>query len=191
MPSAEKSLLKVSIWRQEQWLRLYLNENKNLDLPKLLPEDMNPNLFVFEPYNLEDGDHYFIKNLRIAVGISDNPNEFLNEGKLVTNGIWFNVNSDRIKPESYGILKEIASVLKEIGNTKKMIVGHTDSDGDESKSLELSQNRTKSVKNALVTEFEIKTENLETSGKGETEPVVTNSDMLCKTQNRRVEFIKM
>jgi len=37
----------------------------------------------------------------------------------------------------------------------------------------------------------MKTENLETSSKGETEPVVPNSDMLSKAQNRRVEFIKM
>ncbi len=188
MPSAEKSLLKVSIWRQGQRLRLYLNENKILDLPKLLPEDMNPNLFVFEPYSLGDGDHYFIGNLRIAVGNPDTRNKLLNEGKLVTNGILFNVNSDRIKPESYGVLKEIAGILKESGNIKVMIVGHTDSDGDENKNMELSEKRAKSVKDALVTDFGVKAENLETSGKGETEPLVPNSDNLGKAQNRRVEF---
>lgn len=191
MPGPEKSLLKVSIWRQSQRLRLYLNENKILDLPKILPEDMNPNLIVFEPYRLEDGDHYFIGNLRIAIGSPDTRNKLLKEGKLVTNGILFNVNSDKIKPESYGILKEIAGIMKESGDIKVMIAGHTDSDGDETKNLELSQRRAESVKNALVTGFGIKSENMETSGKGESEPVASNSDNLGKAQNRRVEFIKM
>ena len=191
MPSAEKSQLKVSIWRQGQRLRLYLNENKILDLPKILPEDMKPNLFVFEPYSLEDGNNYFIGNLRIAVGSPDTRNKLLKEGKLVTNGILFAVNSDKIKPESYGILKEIAGIMKESGDIKVMIVGHTDSDGDETKNLELSQRRAQSVKNALVSDFGIDAESMETSGKGESEALVPNSDNLNKAQNRRVEFITM
>lgn len=191
MPSAEKSLLKVSIWRQGQRLRLYLNENKILDLPKILPEDMNPNLFVFEPHSLVDGDHYFIGNLRIAVGSPDTRNKLLNEGKLVTNGILFSVNSDIIKPESYGILKEIAGILKERGDIKVMIVGHTDSDGEADANLTLSEKRAASVKNYLVSNFAINVSNLQTSGKGEINPIADNTNATGKAQNRRVEFIKM
>jgi len=41
----------------------------------------------------------------------------LTEGKWVSHGILFDVNSDRIKGESYGSLKEIATVLTENGGT--------------------------------------------------------------------------
>ena len=190
MPGAEKRMLKVSIWRQGQRLRLYLNENKIIDLQKIIPEDMNPNLFVFEPYRLEDGDNYFIGNLRIAVGNPDTRNKFLEEGKVVTNGILFGVNSDKIKPESYGILKEIAGILKESGDITVTIVGHTDSDGDDAKNLELSKKRAESVMNALSKDFGINQVRMKTDGKGETEPLEPNTGAIMKANNRRVEFLK-
>ena len=191
MPTSAKNHLKVSIWRQKQRLRVYLNEDKIIDLPKILPADMKPNIFAFQTSSLGENDNYFISNLRIAVGDPDTRNKLLKEGKLVTNGILFDLNSDKIKPESYGILKEISSILKESGEIKVLIVGHTDRDGDETKNLELSQRRAQSVKNALVSDFGVKSEILETSGKGESEPVSSNSNNLNKALNRRVEFLKI
>tara|TARA_R110000868_G_scaffold216416_7_gene466586 strand:+ start:5192 stop:6598 length:1407 start_codon:yes stop_codon:yes gene_type:complete len=189
MPTTVKNLLHVSIWRQKERLRVYLNENKMLDLPKILPTEMNPNIFIWRTEGFEDDDHYFISNLRIAVGNPDTRSKLLTEGKLVTNGILFAVNSDDIKPESFGVLKEIATILKESGDIKVIIVGHTDSDGDENKNLELSKKRAQSVKQALTSEFNVKPENIETNGKGESKPIVPNSNNLNKAQNRRVEFI--
>jgi outer membrane protein OmpA-like peptidoglycan-associated protein len=190
MPTPEKQLIQVSIWRQGQRLRVYLNENKILDLPKILPPDMKPNLLVFEPYDLEEEDAYFLGNLRIAVGNPDTRNKLLTEGKLVTNGIYFNVNSDKIKPESYGVLKEIASILKD-SKAQVKIVGHTDSDGDEKANMELSKRRADAVKKALVDDFGLDAGTLQTEGKGETEPVEQNSSAINKAKNRRVEFIKV
>ena len=191
MPTAEKHLLKVSIWRQGQRLRVYLNENKILDLPKILPANMKPNLFVFEPYELDEEDHYFIGNLRIAVGNPDTRNKLLTDGKLVTNGILFSVNSATIKTESYGVLKEIAGILNESKDVKVKIVGHTDSDGDDALNLELSKKRAEDVKNALAKDFGIDPGRMEIEGKGEQEPLAPNTDAIAKANNRRVEFLKM
>ena len=41
----------------------------------------------------------------------------------------FNVNKDLVKPESYGTLKEMATILNELPDVKVKIVGHTDADG--------------------------------------------------------------
>ena len=49
----------------------------------------------------------------MAVGAPDTRNKMLTQGKWVTHGILFDVNSDRIRGESYGTLKEVASVLTE------------------------------------------------------------------------------
>jgi outer membrane protein OmpA-like peptidoglycan-associated protein len=190
MPTAEKSMIKVSIWRQGQRLRVYLNENKILDLPKILPADMKPNLFVFEPYDVYEEDKYFIGNLRIAVGNPDTRNKLLTDGKLVTSGILFSVNSAEIKTESYGVLKEIAGILNESKDVKVKIVGHTDSDGDDAMNLELSKKRAEAVKKALVKDFGIDAGRLDTDGKGEQEPLAPNTDSIAKANNRRVEFLK-
>ncbi len=191
LPIAEKNLLHVSIWRQKERLRVYLNENKILDLPKILPADMNPNIFIWRTEGFEEEDHYFASNLRIAVGNPDTRNKLLTDGKLVTNGILFNVNSAEIKTESYGVLKEIAGILNESKDVKVKIVGHTDNDGDDALNMELSKKRAEAVKNALTKDFGIDAGRMEIDGKGEQEPLAPNTDAIAKANNRRVEFIKM
>ncbi len=115
----------------------------------------------------------------------------MTEGKFVTRGILFDVNSDKIKPESAGVLKEIGTVLKENPTVKVKIVGHTGADGDDKANMELSKRRAESVKNYLVKELGITADNLTTEGKGESQPVDKNDTAEGKANNRRVEFIKM
>jgi len=117
--------------------------------------------------------------------------KLITEGKLVTRGILFDVNSDKIKPESYGTLKEIAKVLTENSTVRVKIIGHTDSDGSEASNFDLSKKRAESVKNALSSEFGIDAVRMETDGKGETEPVSDNNTPVGKANNRRVEFLKL
>jgi outer membrane protein OmpA-like peptidoglycan-associated protein len=55
----------------------------------------------------------------------------------------------------------------------------------------LSKKRADAVKQALAEESGIDAARLETDGKGEKEPVGDNKTREGKTQNRRVEFIKL
>ena len=130
-------------------------------------------------------------NLRLAVGAPDTRNKLLTEGKWVTHGILFDVNSANIKAESYGTLKEIAGVLKENATVKVKILGHTDADGDDKSNLELSKRRAASVKDFLAKEFSIESERMETDGLGESKPVDKNATPEGKANNRRVEFVKL
>ncbi|MGE5498101.1 MAG: OmpA family protein, partial [Syntrophothermus sp.] len=111
--------------------------------------------------------------------------------KLVSYGIYFDVNKDVVKPESYPSIKEIATILQENPDVKIKIVGHTDSDGDDKSNLDLSKRRSAAVKNALVSSFSIDAGRIETDGKGEGEPVAKNDNLTNKALNRRVEFIKL
>jgi OmpA-OmpF porin, OOP family len=191
----EKNLgkkVRLSFSFQKQRVRFWLNENKIFDLPKLLMPGIIVDKFKFITGETDDQNPYFyISNLRIAVGQPDMRSKLLTEGKLVTRGILFDVNSDKIKPESYGTLKDIAKVLKDNSSLKVKIVGHTDSDGDENSNLALSKRRSASVKNFLTNEFGIENARMETDGKGEIEPVSNNSTPEGKANNRRVEFIKI
>ena len=186
-----KNVVKVSIWRQKQRLRVYVNETKIWDIPKAFSPASKYNFFGFstDGYHGKE-DAYFLSNIRVAVGAPDTRHKFLELGKYSTTGIKFDVNSDKIKGESYGTLKDFAAVMTENPDVKVKIVGHTDSDGDDVSNLTLSKKRADAVKAALNKEFGIDNSRMETEGKGETQPAEANTSAEGKANNRRVEFIK-
>ena len=180
----------IAVWRQRQRVRVYMNQEKVWDMPRAAAASAKFNsLIFFVPGGCGDCE-YYLANLRVATGAPDTRNKILSEGKWVTHGILFDVNSDKIKAESYGTLKEIAGVLSEDSALKVTIVGHTDSDGDDAANVDLSKRRAASVKSAIVSEFKIDASRLETDGKGESQPIDKNDNPAGKANNRRVEFIK-
>ena len=184
--------IKVSIWRQKQRLRVYLDQNKVFDLPRAFPPGETYNTMMFQTLSdFANPDKYLISNMKLAVGEPDTRNKLISEGKFSTTGILFDVNSATIKPDSYGSLKDIADVLKDNANIHVKIIGHTDSDGDATLNMALSKKRADAVKSALVGEFAIDASRLETDGKGASDPVAPNNTSEGKAQNRRVEFVKL
>lgn len=183
----------ISIWRQNQRLRLYLNETKIFDLPRAFPANTALNLVRFSTANMDvdPEEDCLLSNIRIAVGTPDMRNKLITEGRLVTQGILFDVNSHRIKPESTGTLKTIADVLKENPSVKVKIIGHTDSEGNDETNLILSGKRSESVKKTLIEEYGIDAARMETDGKGESEPLADNNTSEGKATNRRVEFVSI
>jgi OmpA-OmpF porin, OOP family len=176
----------IAIWVQKTRVRLYQNQDKLFDSPKAFPTGcVKPDRIRFE-----DGAA-MVSNIRIAVGAPDMRNKLMTEGKLVTYGIYFDVNKDVVKPESYGTLKEIAAILNEVPDVKVKIVGHTDSDGADAANLDLSKRRAASVKAELVKTFNVNGDRLITDGMGESQPVAPNDTPANKALNRRVEFIKL
>lgn len=176
----------MAIWVQKSRVRIYQNEVKMFDLPKAFPySQMKMNRIRFEE------GAAMISNIRVAVGNPDMRRKLLTEGKLVSYGIYFDVNKDVVKSESHGTLKGIAAVLTENPDVRISIVGHTDSDGADDVNLDLSKRRSVSVKNALVNTFGIDASRIETDGKGESVPVAANDSPANKALNRRVEFIKL
>lgn len=181
---------RISIWVQNSRIRLYALGNKILDVQQGLTKGFKYGLIRFS--TVECGETSFlISNLRIAEAGSDQRSKFMTDGKLISYGILFDVNSDKVKPESYGAIKEMADIMNENPDVKVKIVGHTDSDGDDTKNLDLSKRRAASVKAELVKTFGIDAARLETDGKGESEPIESNSTPLGKSKNRRVEFLKL
>ncbi len=183
--------LHISMWVQKQRCRLYINEQKIFDLPRAIHKGIVYDRFRFGLWSI-DPEKYdpMVTNIRIAVGAPDTRNKLITEGKLVTRGIKFDTGSDKIKPESYGVLKDISNVLKENADVKVKIVGHTDTDGNAEKNLDLSKRRAASVKASLSGEFGIDDSRMTTDGKGQTEPCDVNTTVEGKANNRRVEFIK-
>ena len=184
----------VACWIQKQRVRVWLNEKKVYDLPRALAPDAEISQLRFDIGSYggpSENFQYYVSNIKVAVAAPDTRSKLKTEGRWSTTGILFDVNSDKIKPSSYGVLKEIASVLSENAEVKVKIIGHTDSDGDDAKNLDLSKRRAAAVKAMLASEFSINASRLTTDGMGETKPVGDNKTSEGKAQNRRVEFLKL
>ena len=107
------------------------------------------------------------------------------EGEKST--LLFVVNSAVVTVDSSNKLKELTELLTAYPNASVMIEGHASSDGSMSYNQKLSENRAKSVKEALIT-MGIDASRLETAAYGETKPVSDNKTAAGREANRRVKF---
>jgi outer membrane protein OmpA-like peptidoglycan-associated protein len=189
-PVIAEKVNHVIIWVQGRRVRIYHQQEKVLDVPTNLYDGVKLSRLCFRLSRGASSGSY-ISNLRITDAAPDMRSKLITEGKLVSYGIYFDVNKDIVKSESYGTIKEIAKVLNDNPNVSIKIVGHTDSDGDDKSNLDLSKRRGAAVKNVFVKEFGIDAARIETDGKGESEPVAKNDSVINKALNRRVEFIKL
>ncbi len=173
-------------------MRVWLNENKLIDVPRMVPAAAD--IFKFYVFGLRDEpskDEVYITNFRVGKSGVDNRSKLITEGRLSTNAIQFKSGSDALLSESFKIIREIAKVLEENADVKIKIIGHTDSDGSETNNLALSKKRAAAVKSSLVNQYDIAASRIVTDGKGESNPVAPNNTIDGKAQNRRVEFIKL
>ena len=110
------------------------------------------------------------------------------EGIAVTfeSGLLFAYDSDVIQSNARANLTELANSLKKYPESSLLIVGHTDDMGSDSYNQGLSQRRADAAANFLVSQG-IARSRIQTSGKGETEPVASNLSDQGRAQNRRVE----
>jgi outer membrane protein OmpA-like peptidoglycan-associated protein len=114
--------------------------------------------------------------------------ERVGEGIQVTfdSGLLFDFDSDAVRSDAAQNLRELARSLNKYGDSNLLIVGHTDSKGDDSYNQNLSLRRANSAASFLANEGVPRTR-VSTSGRGESEPVATNDTDAGRQQNRRVE----
>ncbi|MBN1116279.1 MAG: OmpA family protein [Bacteroidales bacterium] len=179
----------IIIWVQNRRVRIYHKGEKVVDMGTNIIAGTKFNRFRFSGW--DRASLPFISNIKITSASPDTRSKLLTEGKLISYGIYFDSGKDEVKPESYGSIKEIANVLKENPGLKIEITGHTDSDGNDAANLDLSKRRADSVKNYLVSQFQIDASRMQTDGKGETIPIENNATPQGKAKNRRVEFVKL
>ena len=100
--------------------------------------------------------------------------------------ILFNSGKATFKEQTFPVLNNMVTILKEYPGSKFMIEGHTDSDGSNALNQTLSENRAAAVRTYLQ-ENGIEADRLNSVGFGETKPMASNKTAKGKAQNRRVE----
>lgn len=194
--SYANKVLHIDMAINKTRIRVYADQVKLIDLPRALTPGMRNNFFISSVSMVPAPQlDVLVSNIRIASSETDARSllvkQLLEEGKAVTNDILFDVNSDVIKSSSYSILDQLGTALQQNASVQVRIVGHTDSDGSADHNLQLSQQRAESVRNYLVSHFNIDGGRLQSDGKGATQPVAPNTSEAGKAKNRRVEFVKL
>lgn len=114
--------------------------------------------------------------------------ERVGEGIQVTfaSGLLFDFDSDVVLPAAAENLTTLAASLEKYPNTQLLIVGHTDSVGSDSYNAALSARRASSAAIYLASR-DVSRSRMRESGRGEAEPVASNSTEEGRALNRRIE----
>jgi len=99
----------------------------------------------------------------------------------------FDTNSTAIKPGFQSTMDKLADVVVRYNKTTLTVVGHTDSTGSDKYNQDLSQRRALSVAQYFESQ-RVDALRLATAGKGESQPVASNSSEAGRQANRRVEI---
>ncbi|MEZ0608033.1 OmpA family protein [Fibrella sp. WM1] len=186
-----RNLVRVSVSRQQERLRVYINDEKIWDVPHAFQPKVDYSSIVFALGEThQPNEFYYLSNLQLAVGAPDTRTQLLDKGKFVTRGIHFKANSDQVKPDSNGALRDIAAVLNENRTIRVLIVDHTNTESSDAANMALSKRRAEAVRAVLASQFGVDASRLSTDGKGETQPAVRADSPEGQANNRRVEFIR-
>ncbi len=114
--------------------------------------------------------------------------ERVGEGIQVTfdSGILFDFDSYALRQTARDNLANLAASLNRYPDSEVLIVGHTDSRGDDAYNQRLSENRSGSARDYLVQQG-VAASRIRAVGMGESEPVASNDTDAGRQENRRVE----
>ncbi len=115
--------------------------------------------------------------------------ERVGEGIQVTfnNAILFDFDSASLKGTSRTDLSDLAASLQKYPNTDVIVYGFTDASGSDTYNQRLSERRASAAASYLISQG-VTNARVTTIGRGESDPVASNSTETGRTQNRRVEI---
>ncbi len=126
----------------------------------------------------------------LTFGVDELKSALDKDGKVILHGILFDLDKASLKKESVKQLSNMVDLLLKYPALKIEIQGHTDNQGKDDYNMKLSKNRAKTVSNYLQL-FGVDKTRLVSEGFGETKPIASNDTEEGRTQNRRVELIKI
>lgn len=108
--------------------------------------------------------------------------------KVKIDNLFFATNKTDVLPQSGPALEALANFMKQNPQVSILLIGHTDSIGTERANQILSEGRVKSVRDELIKRG-VEISRMTVEGRGESQPIDTNSTEEGRQNNRRVEFV--
>jgi outer membrane protein OmpA-like peptidoglycan-associated protein len=127
------------------------------------------------------------KSVRKTQPVTQKVNSEINKKHTLIN-VYFDFNETELQNTYISGLQQLANLLNKNKKLNIEIIGHTDSIGNAQYNYKLSLARAKGI-GTYLTGKGIDISRITFSGKGSSEPVVSNKDEAGRQKNRRVEFI--
>lgn len=120
-----------------------------------------------------------------GVDVTRNPDGSVN--LVMPGSITFDTNKSNIKPNFYGTLNKVSSTLAEDNQSVILVTGYTDSTGNDSINIPLSQARAQAVSSYLSAQG-VPAVRINAQGHGSANPIADNATPQGREMNRRVEI---
>ncbi len=169
------------------YMKVYLDDTRLLNVPNA---DLGRGARIAFYTDGDATTPSLFGNFRIAAGGKKLYDAIASQGRVATQGIYFDTGSDQIRPESTPTLKEIGAMLNDHADLRLTIEGHTDDVGRADANQVLSEKRAAAVRQYLIAAYQIDGSRLMAKGLGQSKPAVPNSTPEGRQQNRRVELVK-
>ena len=183
-PAKEEEWNHVALSFNKRALKVYLNGSRIVNIPNCA----RPQYFTLQRSYWAD-QRNLMTNVRLCKGAVPLYNRLITDGKIITYAITFDIGKANIKPESMTEINRIAQLMKDNGDLKFEVQGHTDNTGTVAGNQKLSEQRAQAIVNKLV-EMGIAANRLSAKGMGQSAPLADNSTDEGRAKNRRVEFVK-
>jgi OOP family OmpA-OmpF porin len=179
----ENAIIKLGgkkIYEDKQNLTCSLNKNSR---EYIICVEMTNGNIIHKLYVLEVG-------LMIQEITANEMLDALNKDGYIALNILFETGKSAIQQESLPIVDQIFELLNSNSALIVSVEGHTDNVGDAASNKKLSNDRAKSIMDALIAKGIDKTR-LSSIGWGQEKPTADNRSEDGRAKNRRVEIVKM
>jgi OOP family OmpA-OmpF porin len=152
----------------------------SVDAPGYMPAK-----FMLDP--AEASNLSLVKDIELTHGDSHAKKKHAVGNVMLLNNLIFEVNKNKIDPESYPELDIVVNMMRENPAMVIQLEGHTDFIGNPEKLMKLSQERVDAVKNYL-TKKKVSKNRIKTKAFGGTTPLSKEDTPEAHRMNRRVEL---
>lgn len=195
-------ILRVSISVNKTRFRVYLDETKVADMPKLIVPEYRNNFFIAGGESVPaPPDGIYISNVRIAAGDADARSmlikQLMEQGAVVTSNISFNPATNDVTPQSYPTLDTLGQAMVTDPNLNIQLNGmeQTTTDaGTNSNAEEMVKAKVEKLKAYIVDKFNVSVDRIVTGANNKIKQKITdlkNSKTATKLKGFITEIVKL
>jgi OmpA-OmpF porin, OOP family len=144
-----------------------------------------PAKFMLDP--AEANQLSLVKDIELTHGTNHAKKKHEVGNVMLLNNLIFEVNKNKIDPESFSELNIVVDMMKENPAMVIQLEGHTDFIGNPDKLMKLSEERVEAVKTYLISK-KVSKSRIKTKAFGGTAPVSKDNTPEAHRMNRRVEL---
>lgn len=108
--------------------------------------------------------------------------------EIVLKNLHFKFDTDELTAKSEKMLARQIPTLRQLKINRLIVVGHTDSIGNDEYNRDLSEKRAKAIRRNLIKALDLPGDAVDAIGRGESQPIATNKTDSGRLANRRVDL---